>query len=147
MRIRRYLHELFDQQKVAFFLKTRMVKNKTTEAPLFGCSTWTLRQEHYAKLRTVYHRVLLRIIVAQRKRLDHRMALYNHALEITQSESIETALRTRRLLWAGALIRLSDGRWPKRFVFGGCNAERTGWEGEILWTDDVQSDVRVFGIS
>ena len=70
MRIRRYLRELYDQPKVALSLKTRMVKAEAIEALLYGCSTWTLRQEHYAKLRTV-HRVLLRIIGAQRKRLDH----------------------------------------------------------------------------
>ena len=42
----------------------------------------------YAKLRTVHHRVLLRIIGAQRKRPDHRMTSYNRALEITGCESI-----------------------------------------------------------
>ena len=61
-------------------------------------------QEHYAKLRTVHHRVLLRIIGAQRKRPDHRMTSYNRALEMTRYEGIETTLRTRRLLWAGTLL-------------------------------------------
>ena len=104
MRTRRYLRELYDQPKVALSLKSRMVKAEAIEALLYGCSTWTLRQEHYAKLRTVHHQVLLRIIGAQRKRPDHRMTSYNRALEITRCESIETALRTRRLLWAGTLL-------------------------------------------
>ena len=95
MRIRRYLWKLYDQQKIALSLKTRMVKAKAIEALSYGCSTWTLRQEHYAKLRTVHHRVLLRIIGAQRKRTDHRMTSYNRALEISRCESIETALQTR----------------------------------------------------
>ena len=92
MRIRRYLRELYDQPKVALSLKTRMVKAEAIEALLYGCSTWTLRQEHYAKLRTVHHRVLLRIIGAQRKRPDHRMTSYNRALEITGCENVETTL-------------------------------------------------------
>ena len=50
-----------------------------------------------SKLRTVDHRVLLRIIEAQRKRPNHRMTSYSRALEITRCESIETTLRTRRL--------------------------------------------------
>ena len=53
MRIRRYLRELYDQPKVALSLKTRMVKAEAIEALLYRCITWTLRQEHYAKLRTV----------------------------------------------------------------------------------------------
>ena len=119
MRIRRYLRELYDQPKVALFLKIRIFKVEAIEALLYGCSTWTLRQEHYAKLRTVHQRVLLRIIGAQRKRPDHWMGSYNRALEITGCESIETTLRTRRLLlWAGTLLRMSGGRLPKRIVFG-----------------------------
>ena len=98
VRIRRcLLRELYDQPKVALSLKTRMVKAEAIEALLYGCSTWTLRQEHYnAKFRTVHHR--LRIIGAQRKRLDHRMISYNRALEVTRCESIKTTLRMRRLL-------------------------------------------------
>ena len=149
MRIRRYLRELYDQPKVSLSLKTRMVKAEAIEALLYGCSTWTLRQEHYAKLRTVHHRVLLRIIGAQRKRPDHRMTSYNRALEITGCESIETTLRTRRLLWAGTLLRMSGGRLPKRIAFGNLEgAVRRGRGGkEKEWTDCVQSDIRAFGIA
>ena len=149
MRIRRYSRELYDQPKVALSLKTRMVKAEAIEALLYGCSTWTLRQEHYAKLRTVHHRVLLRIIGAQRKRPDHRMTSYNHALEITRCESIETTLRTRRLSWAGTLLRMRGGRLPKRIMFGNLEgAVRRGRGGkEKEWTDCVQSDIRSFGIT
>ena len=117
MRIRRYLRELYDQPKVALSHKTRMVKAEPIDALLYGCSMWTLRQEHYAKLRTVHHRVLLRIIEAQRKRPGHRMTSYNRALDITVCERKETTLRTRRFLWAGTLLRMSGGRLPKRIVF------------------------------
>ena len=51
-----------------------------------------LHQEYYAKLRTVHHRVLLRIIGTQRKRLDHRVTSCSRALEINGCESIETTL-------------------------------------------------------
>ena len=101
MRIRRYLRELCDQPKVALSLKIRMVEAEAIEAIRYGCSTWPLRQEHYAKLPTVHHRVLLRIIGVQRKRPDHRMTSYNRAHEITRCESTETKLRTRRLCGRG----------------------------------------------
>ena len=148
MRIRQYSRELYEQPKVALSLKTRMVKAETIEALLYGCSTWTLRQEHYAKLRGVHHRVLLRIIEAQRKRPDHRMTSYNRALEITRCESIETTLRTRRLLWARTLLQMSGGRLPKRIMLGNLEgAMRRGRGGkEKEWTDCVQSDIRAFGI-
>ena len=150
MRIRRYSRELYSQPKVVLSLKTRMVKAEAIEAPLYGYSTWTPRQEHYAKLRTVHHRILLRIIGAQRKRPDHRMTSYNRVLEITRCESIETTLRTIRLfLWAGTLLRMSGGRLPNRIMFGNLEgAVRRGRGGkEKEWTDCVQSDIRAFGIT
>ena len=102
MRIRQYLRELYDQPKVALSLKTRMVKVEAIEAFLYGSSTWTLRQGHYAKLRTVHHWILLRIIEAQRKRPDYRMTSYNRALEITLCESIETTLHKKMFAGGGA---------------------------------------------
>ena len=145
MRIRRYLRELYDQPKVALSLKNRMVKAEAIEALLYGCSTWT----HHAKLCTVHYRVWLRIIWAQRKRPDHRMTSYSRALEITECENIETTLGTRRLLWAGTLLRMSGGRLPKRIVFGNLEgAVRRGRGGEEKeWTDCAQSDIRAFGIA
>ncbi|CAM9147692.1 unnamed protein product, partial [Ascophyllum nodosum] len=56
---------------------------------------------------------LHRIIGAQHKRPDHRVASYSRVFEITECQSIEVTLRTRRLLWAEALIRMSGGRLPK----------------------------------
>ena len=65
------------------------------------------------------------------------------------SESIDTTLRTRRLLWARTLIGMSEGRLPKRIIFGNLEGavrrERGGKKKE--WTDCVQSDVRAFGIA
>ena len=77
------------------------------------------------------------------------MTSYNRALEITGCESIETTLRTRRLLWAGTLLRMSGGRLPKRIVFGNLEGVvRRGRGGkEKEWTDCVQSDIRAFGIA
>ena len=68
---------------------------------------------------------------------------------ITGCENIGTTLRTRRLLWAGTLLRMSGGRLPKRIMFGNLEgAVRRGRGGkEKEWTDCVQSDIRAFGIT
>ncbi|CAN0212882.1 unnamed protein product [Ascophyllum nodosum] len=72
----------------------------------------------------------------------------NQSVTLTGCESIETTLRTRRLLWAGTLLRMSGGRLPKRIVFGNLEgAVRRGRGGkEKEWTNCVQSDIRAFGI-
>ena len=77
------------------------------------------------------------------------MTSYNHALEITACERIETTLRTRIHSWAGTLIRMSGGRLPKRIVYG--NLEGAEWRGrggkKKEWTDGVQSDILAFGMA
>ena len=116
MRIRRYQQERYDRPNVPLNFKIPMVKE--VEALLYGYVTWTTRQENCRKLRTVHHRVLLRIIGARQHRSDHRVLSYNRALELTGCDSIEATLRARRLLWAGALTRMDDGRLHKRVMSG-----------------------------
>ena len=95
-----------------------MVRSEVVEALLYGCVTWTPLKCHYAKLRTTHHRILLRIIGAWCKSPNKRIISYKDALQRTQCESIEATVRTRRLLWAGALLRMGDHRLPKRVMSG-----------------------------
>ena len=64
-----------------FMLKVRLLKTEVMETLLYGCVTWALGLEHFAKLRTAHHNLLLRIIGFQgRRRADHRMS-YAKALK------------------------------------------------------------------
>ena len=68
---------------------------------------------------------------------------------LTRCESIETTLRTKILLWGGALIRMCGGWLPKRIVFGNLEgAVRRGRGGkEKSGPICVQSDIRAFVIA
>ena len=80
--------------------------------------TWTLGPENFAKLRTAHHNLLLRIVGFQRRqRTDHRM-WYAKALKKVQRESVETIIRKRRLLFAGAVQRTTNERLTHRVMFG-----------------------------
>ena len=101
-----------------FALKVRMIKAEVMETLLYGCVTWTLGKEHFAELRTAHHRFLLRIIGFQRRqRTDHLMS-YAKALKKAQCESVETTIRKRRFLSAGAVQRMTNERLPHRVMFG-----------------------------
>ena len=95
-----------------------MVRSEVVEALLYGCATWTAQKGHYAKLRTTHHRMLLRTLGAWCKSPNKRILLYKDALQRTECESIETTVRTRRLLWAGALLYMGDHRLPMRVMSG-----------------------------
>ena len=82
---------------------------------------------------------------------DHtykRILSYKDALQRTECESIETTVRTRRLLRSGSLLRRGDHRLPKRVMSGELdNAGKRGPGGkEEERTDCVAEDLRLFGM-
>ena len=80
MCFKRYKRELFDRPKASLLpLKARMVRAEVVEAFLYGCATWTPLKGHYAKLRTIHHGMLLRILGAWCKSPNKRIILYAHA--------------------------------------------------------------------
>ena len=81
---------------------------------------------------------------------------YRDVLEQADSESIETTVRRRRLLWAGSVVRSDAKRLNRRVVFG--ELERSppagGEEYQIVprgqekqWTGCVEGDLNAFGIT
>ena len=117
MGFKRYKRELYDRLKASLFpLKSRMVRSEVVEALLYGCATWTPLEGHYASFRTTQHRMLLRILGAWSKSPNKSILSYKDALQRTECESIETTVRTKRLLWARALLRMGDHRLPKRVM-------------------------------
>ena len=78
-----------------FALKLRMLKDDVIETLLHGCVTWTLGKEHFADLRTARHRFL-------RQRTNNLMS-YAKTLKKAPCENVETTIRKRRLLFAGAV--------------------------------------------
>ena len=67
----------------------------------------------------------------------------------TEYESIETTVRTRRLLWSGALLRMGDHSLINRVTSG--ELENAGKRGpgrkEKEWTDCMADNLRLFGIT
>ena len=150
MSFKRCTRELYNRPKVSLLpLKARMVRSEVVEALLYGCATWTHLKGHYTKLRTTHHRMLLRILGAWRKSPIKRILSYKDAVQRTECESIETTMRTRRLLWSGALLGMGDHRLPKRVMSRElANAGKCGPAGkEKYWTDYVAEDLRLFSIT
>ena len=88
MSFKRYKRELYDRPKTSLLpLKARMVRSEVVEALLYGCVTWTPLKCHYAKLRTIHHKMLLRILGAWCKSPNKRVLSYKDALQRTECET------------------------------------------------------------
>ena len=119
---KRFGQEYFGGTTVQLGVKVRMLKAEVIEILLlilYGCTTWTLRAEPFAKLRTARHQVLLPVIGFQRRlRTEHATPSYAKALNMARCESIETTIRKRQLFFAGgrgtakqaAITQLGDVR-------------------------------------
>ena len=125
-----------------------MVKSEVVEAFLYGCATWAPLKGDYRKLRTAHHRMLFRILGAWCRSRYHPTLSCDLALQRTGYDSIETMVRTRRILRVEALIRMDDRRLPKRIMSGAL--EKPGRRGrggkKKEWTDCLADDLRMFGI-
>ncbi|CAM9817866.1 unnamed protein product, partial [Ascophyllum nodosum] len=93
--------------------------------------------------------MLLRILGAWCKSPNKRILSYKEVLQRTKCESIETTVRTRRLFWAGALLRMGDHRLPKKVMSGELENVRKRGPGrkEKEWTDCVADYLRLFGVT
>ena len=79
----------------------------------------------------------------------HAYPLLQRRPSANACESIGTIMRTRKLLWSGALLRMGDHRLPERVVSR--DLEKAGKRGPVgkkkEWTDCVAEDLRLFGIT
>ena len=117
MSFRYYTRELYDRLKTSLpNLEARIVKSNLVEALLYGCATWTPLRPTTTS--SVYHRLFLRILRAWYKSPTDRILSYKDALQRTGCESIAATVRTRRLLWSGALVRMGDHMLPERVMSG-----------------------------
>ena len=78
-------------------------------------------------LHTAHHRMLLRILGAWCKSPNNRILSYKDTLRRTGCQNIEATVRTRRLMWSGALLRMGGPRLLKRVMPG--ELENTGQRG------------------
>ena len=69
------------------------------------------------------------------------------ALLRTDSESVETTVRRRRILFAGFVLRMGEERLPRRVMFGEMLGGK-GYSGGQEWDcmKDLEEDLKVFGL-
>ena len=86
----------------------------------------------YGRLRKAHHQMLHRCLGwRKRKREDHVLS-YASALLRTDSESVETTVRRRKILFAGFVARMGEERLPRRVIFGEMLGGK-GYSGGLEW--------------
>ena len=143
----RYKMDIYDRPGVRLWLKVRLLKAEVIQTLLYGCMTWIPKKPDYDRLRRVHHSLRLRCHGwRKRKRDDHTLS-YANTLAKTASESIAAIVRKRRILFAGFVARMGEGRLPQRVIFGDFVGGK-GYSGgqEKDWMAHLKKDMSVFGL-
>ena len=115
----RYKMDIYDRPSVRLCLKVRMLKTEVLETLLYGCITWSPSKADYDKIRKVHCLMLSRCLRWRKQTREDHILSYANALLRTDSESFETTVRRRRILFAGFVARMGEGLLPRRVMFWG----------------------------
>jgi hypothetical protein len=116
---------------------------------LYGCETWspTVREEH--KLRVFENRVLRRIFGPKRNRVTggwrklHNEELHN----LYTSPGIIRIIKSRRMTWAGHVVRMGEKRNVYRLLIRKPEGKRPLGKPRRRWIDNIKMGLIEIGLN
>ena len=83
---------------------------------LYGCETWSLTLREESRLRVFENRILRRIFGPKRHENGDWRRLHNEELHsLYRSPNTVTVIMSRRLRWAGHVVRMAESRSASNF--------------------------------
>jgi hypothetical protein len=114
---------------------------------MYGCETWslTLREEH--RPRVFENRVLKRIFGPKREEDgSYRIFLNDNLYSLYSSLNIVRVIKSRKMMWAGHMARMGDGRGVYRVSVGRPEGKRPTGRPRRRCEDNIKMDLRDIGI-
>jgi hypothetical protein len=146
----RYLRTtITNQNLIQAEIKKRLNNIQTIILPvvLYWCETCslTLREEH--RLRVFENRVLRKIFEPKRDELtgDWRKLQYEELYNLYSSLNIIRIIKSRRMRWAGHVVRMGKKRNAYRILVGKPEGNRPLGRPRCRWVNSVKKDLREIG--
>ncbi|KAJ4450445.1 hypothetical protein ANN_01869 [Periplaneta americana] len=128
-------------------LKVRIYKTVILPVVLYGCETWilTLREEH--RLRVFKNKALRKICGAKRDEVigEWRKLLNTELHALYSSPDIIRNIKSRRLRWAGHVVRMAECRNAYRVLVGRPEGKRPLGRPSRRWEDNIKMDLMEVG--
>jgi hypothetical protein len=137
---------LLSSRLISKNLKIKIYKTVILPIVLYGCETWslTLGEEH--RLRVFENRVL-RIFGPKREEGGSWRKLHNDELhDLYSSSNIVRVIKSRRMIGAGHVACMGEGRGAYRFLVGRLEGKRPLGRRRRRWEDNIKMDLRETGI-
>jgi hypothetical protein len=112
----------------------------------YASETWTLSKTNERRLGLFERRVLWCIFGAKHENGIWRKR-YNYELyELFNDTNTVNYIKTKRLAWAGHLIRMSNERTLKKIFNTNLEGKRSVGRPRLRWEDGIIQDTRVLGV-
>jgi hypothetical protein len=114
---------------------------------LYGCETWSLTPREEQSLRVFENRVLRRIFGPKRdKATGDWRRLHNEELnDLYSSPNIVRVIKSRRLRWAGHVVRMGEGGAAYKVLVVRPEGRRPLGRPRRRWEDNIKMGLREVG--
>lgn len=140
------LNRLFRSTQLSRKTKIKLYNELVLPVLLYGAECWNLTSEDERVL-SVFERKVLRMIFGALCVEGEWRIRYNHELyQLYEHPNIADKIRTKRLRWAGHLVRMDDNAPAKRVFSLQPEGTRRRGRQRKRWVDLVEQDTREKGI-
>jgi hypothetical protein len=114
---------------------------------LYGCETWSLKLREECRLRVFENKVLRRIFGPKRDEVTGEWRrLHNKELyALYSSSNIIRVIKSRRLRWAGHVVRMGERRGAYRVLVEKYEERRPVGRTRRRWVNNIKIDLREVG--
>ena len=114
---------------------------------LYGCEAWSLTLREERKLRVFENMVLRRIFRPRRDEVTGEWRrLHNEELsDLYSSPNIVRVIKSRRMRWAGYVVRMGEEKGVYRVLLGKPEGRRPLGRPRRRWVDNIRMDLQEVG--
>jgi len=128
-------------------LKVKIYRSVILPLVLYGCETWSLTLREECRLRVFENKVLRRIFGPKRDDVTGEWRrLHNEELnDLYSSPRIVQVIKSRRMRWAGHVVRMGEVRDVHRVLVGKPEGKRTLGRHRHRREDNIKMDHQEVG--
>jgi hypothetical protein len=128
-------------------LKIKIYKSVKLPVVLYGCEPWSLTLRDERRLRVFENRVLSRVFWPKRDEVTGEWRkLHNEELnDLYSLPNIVRVVKSRRIRWAGHVVRMGEERGVYRVLVGKPDGKRPLGRPRRRWEDNIKMDVQEVG--
>ena len=128
-------------------LKIKIYRTIILPVVLYGCETWLLTLRKERKLRVFENMLLRRIFGPRRDEVTGEWKrLHNEELnDLYCSPNIVRVIKSRRMRWAGHVVRMGEERGVYRVLVGKSEGRRPLGRPRRRWVDNTRTDLQEMG--